>query len=491
MSDAVQSHDRWARFGILPRVGWGVFLLLLVLGAVVAVGAPMSAVFLVGSFLAVLLAWVFPYQMFYLAASSGLLLGLLVSVSTGELTIGNRVFGASIDVTVGELLAGAVTVAWALRILTLWRGRRDTNWRPWLPAALPFAGVVVAHTLSVFSPTHPDPLLILKYSLRPVLLAYIISVALTVNFVRSRRRLKALLLCIIFLAMFFAFDGFRSLFVFGFDLVLYRARPLFHIGALNPLGGNHNALAQMMLLGAPLALAYAALERRAAERNLVIASAGFMSLIALLTFARSAWIAFACMIAFLSATVWRSWIKAHRELFLAGGVLFAPLAVYMIVFSLSDAVQGSTDSRAMLAQIALFMFTESPLVGFGAGTFVEQVGRVYAFVVEFGAPLDSHGLVQKLAAETGLIGLAAFGILAFAIIRIAWKAWTRIRRPGEEAEAYLYLAAAVIGAFIYQLFDTTYWSPRLWLPIGLLLAAGAIFARMGSSRDPDFLNPDG
>lgn len=492
-SSSIATMDAEGRFwkqaiSALPRITWGLFLLIIVIIASIAIGAETNVIFLVGAFVAVVLAWSFPYESFYVAAAGGLLLGLLVSVSTGDFQFGSRVFGGSIDVTVGELVAGAVIVAWALRMLLLWRGRRDMNWQPWLPLAIPFGALVVAHILSVFSPTHPDLLLVLKYALRPVALAYIISIALTVNFVRSRRRLKTLLSILALLGVFFAFDGFRSLFQFGLEFSFQRAQPLFQIFNLNPLGGNHNALAQMMLLGAPAALAYAALTKEREMKWLAWGAACFMGVIALLTFARSAWIAFASMLILLAFTIWNSWLREHKIKVIATLILLIPLAAYMIGFSLSDEVKGSTDARTVLSEIALFMFRESPVVGFGAGTFVQQVGNTYAYVVEFSTPRDSHGVIQKVAAETGSLGLLAFIWVLGSVYGYARRFWRKMHRAGDDARAYMYLAAAMLGAFVYQLFDTTYWTPRLWLPVGLVLAAGHIFSREHEERDPDFLN---
>ena len=492
-SSSVTTVDAERRFwkqaiSALPRITWGLFLLIAVTMASIAVGAQTNVIFLVGAFVTVVLAWSFPYESFYIASAGGLLLGLLVSVSTGDFQFGSRVFGGSIDVTVGELAAAAVIVAWALRMLLLWRGRRDTNWKPWLPLALPFAALVGAQVLSVFSPTHPDILLVLKYALRPVAWVYIVSVALTVNFVRSRRRLKTLLLILTFMGVFFAFDGFRALFQFGLEFSFQRAQPLFQIFNLNPLGGNHNALAQMMLLGAPAALAFAALTKEREAKWLAWGAACFMGVIALLTFARSAWISFAVMLILLASTIWKSWVREHKVKVIAALILLLPLAAYMIGFSLSDEVKGSTDARTVLSDIALFMFRESPVVGFGVGTFVQQVGKTYAYVVEFSTPRDSHGVIQKVAAETGTLGLLAFTWLMVAIYTYTRRFWRKMRRTGNEAQAYMYLVAALLGAFVYQLFDTTYWTPRLWLPVGLVLAVGQLFSREHEERDPDFLH---
>lgn len=474
---------------MLPRIGWGLFLLVVLGAALVASGAPTGTSFLLASLVAILIAWRYPYASFYLAMATAPLLGILVSFSTGKFQFGERAFGGSIDVTINELTAAVVLTAWALRVLFYWRGRRDWNWKPWLPLAGAYGLLVLAHLASMLSPAAPDPLLVLKYSLRPVLSVYLMSVVLPANFIKSRRRLMATLLTLGAVGLFFAFDGFRSLFSFSNgDAFLYRARPLPILG-VSPIGENHNVLAELLLFTAPIALAYAALTRSKRDQVYALSAAAFMGAITLLTFARSAWIAMGGEMIFLLATVWRDQWRAHASKFILLLLALIPLGAYMVVFSASPGVRSSTDARAMLAGIALDLFESSPLVGVGAGTFTDHVARTEAFSLDFGAAIDSHGVLQKIGAETGLFGLAAFFLLLGALVFTMRDTWRRLRHARLESTAYFYLIAAVLGAFIYQVFNTTYWTPKLWLPVGIVLAAGRVFVlNKKESRDPDFLS---
>lgn len=471
------------------RIGWGLFLLTAVFAFLISLGAEMSVLFFGLGVLLIIFAWRFPYETFYLVAAASLLLGITISIPLGDLPFGLRAFGGAIDILVFEVMAGALIVAWALRMLTLWRGRRDRNWKPWLPLMIPFVLLVLAHALSAISPVGPDPLGVIKFSLRPIFAVYLISVVLTVNFVQSERRLRVLLAVLMLTSLFFAFDGFRSVFDSGFDAGFERARPLFLLFGMNPTGGNHNALAQMMIIGMSSALALGSLIRFEAERRLSFYAAMFMGLVAMLTLARSAWIAIVAMLLLLGSTIWRKYLKAHSGKAIAAAVLLIPLAAYMISFSLSDAVRGSTDARVVLNQIAVHAFEENPIVGIGAGTFTARVGATYAYVIEFATPRDSHGVMQKVLAETGSVGLLAFLLLLGMIFVIVKEDWKRIRARHVRAEAYMYLVAGALGMFIYQLFDTTYWTARLWLPVGIVLAAGHIFKQVHDVRDPDFLSP--
>jgi putative inorganic carbon (HCO3(-)) transporter len=263
--------------------------------------------------------------------------------------------------------------------------------------------------------------------------------------------------------------------------------PIF--GYASPLGGNHNALAEVLLLSAPLALAMASLIHSPRMRRLAYGAAVFMVFITLLTFARSAWLALACEVILLSLTSWKVWLREHRKQVLTFLVIaFVPLAVYMTIFSLRAGVQSSTDARAMVTEVSTNLFLGSPWLGVGAGTFLDRLSHVYAYTVEFGSPIESHGVLQKILAETGLVGLAAFLWVMWVITRTILATWRKLERRNSEARVYLLLVAALLGAFVYQLFDTTYWTPRLWLPVGLVLVAGRLFTREPSVDGPNFLN---
>lgn len=468
-----------------PRISWGLFLSL-ILGALGAVfGFQISTFFFIGLVFVFVCAWRLPYLLFYISIFTAPMIGWLISLSTGTVQFGARAFGGSIDIPVSDLFALIALTAWGLRILFLWGKEKDFFWKPWLPLAIPYAFLVSVHLATLLSPAQPDPLMVVKYSLRPVLFAYLTSIALPVNFLRSRTRLQTALSLIAISGAIFAFDGLLSLFIGGGGL--YLAHPLSWFGVY-PIGDNHNVLAEWLLFTTPAALAFALFTKSIRAARFAQYGAALMVLIALLTLARSAWITLAVEVLFLSATIWRSWIKRSVRAILTGLLLFSPFAWYMYFFSSRAEVQGSTDARAMLAGIALELFRESPIIGVGAGTFVNHVASTWSFMYEYGSPLDSHGYLQKLVAETGLLGLIAFTAV---VIVLAWyllSAWRELKQnPVADQRIFAYLCSGVLGAFVYQIFNTTYWTPKLWLPVGIVLAATRILVLRSRETDPNFL----
>lgn len=452
-------------------VGWAAFVLLFLAAVLIASGAPLGPVTALGGILAIAFAYRYPYVAYGSLVALVPFLGMTISLPTGALAIGERAFGGSIDVTVAEAAGMVMLAAWGLKVAFLWFRRNDVNWKPWLPLALPMGALVGAHLLSVLSPAHPDPLLVLKFSLRPVLWCYLLYVALTVNLVRSRRRLAMVLGVLAATGVFASLMGLLSLGVpDGTGQLLSRARPLSLFG-ISPLGDNHNLLAEWLAVTIPSTLALAVLAKDARLRRLLGAAAAFQAVIALLTFARTVWIVLALEAAGLALIVWRERFTQWIRPTLIALVLLLPLVAAMTAFSSTALVQSSTSTRIMLTEIALSLWSASPFVGMGAGTFVDRVGATQVFVIEYGAPLDSHGFLQKLLAETGIIGLAALGWLAWEAFRFIRRTRARFTVGSTSWRVFGILAVSAFGAFAYQLFNTNYWSGKLWLPLGIVLAA--------------------
>jgi hypothetical protein len=448
----------------------------------IAAGVPMGPVVLFGGALAIAFAYRYPYAVYGLMVGLVPFLGVTVSLPTGELAFSQRVFGGSIDVTVVEVVAAALFAAWGLKVVGLWFRRRDISWKPWLPLALPMIAVVVAHLCSALSPYHPDPLLIIKYSLRPVLWCYLIYVVLTVNVIRSRRRLTMVLGVMTATGLFASVMGFISLGIPDHGGALFSpARPLPLFGT-TPLGDNHNLLAEWLVVTIPCTIVLAVLSRDHRARRLLAAAALFQTVIALLTFARTAWIVISLEAVLIALFVWREQFMLWIRPVLISIVLLIPVGAAMTAFTRTATVASSTSTRVMLTQIALNLWKASPWVGMGAGTFVDRVGSTQVFVIEYGAPLDSHGFLQKLLAETGVLGVAAMAWLVWTAFQFVRTQRMRLHAHHVEWQAFTILAISSFGAFTYQLFNTNYWSGKLWLPLGVLFAAARALSAARSDQ---------
>jgi len=127
---------------------------------------------------------------------------------------------------------------------------------------------------------------------------------------------------------------------------------------------------------------------------------------------------------------------------------------------------------------ALRLFDRHPWIGVGIGNFGPSVARV-----PFVEPRDGWAIVNnemlEILAETGVLGLAAFCLLCYALVRSAVAAIARVRTGRSDADPTLRavligLLAALVGIFAqYQTFSTLY-VLHIWFVIGLVMAAVAI-----------------
>ncbi len=469
----------------MSDVSWGLFLVLAISAVCVVLGVSIGPLLFFATLIGLLIAYRYPYFTFYSALLLSPFLGLTVSIPTGALTIGERAFGGSIDIGVAEVILFALLMSWALKVFFLWIRRHDRNWKPRFPLARSYAALIGAHLLSAFSPLGPDPVLVFKFAMRPVLFCYLAFVALPVNFIRSRRRLIGSLSVMSFVGLIAALNGAISLFfVDATSQFIRRAHPLPVFG-VPLLGDNHNLLAELFVVTVFMTLALTLLVKSARMKRLLYASAIFQFAMGLLTFSRTGWIVFALQAFFLAVVEYRQVLRRYASAILAGILIVLPLGFVMVSISHSNVAQSSDSTRLALLEIAYEVFQTSPVIGAGAGTFVDLVGSAHVFRVEYGDPLDAHGFIQKLAAETGIVGLLAYAAVCF---ELAWTCWKHLKHWPQDPSrrVVVYLMAAAGGVMVYQLFNTDYWTAKMWLPVGILLAALHVLQARSEHSSHDF-----
>lgn len=444
------------------------FLTLAIVAVFIAFGVPMAPILVLGAVVVFAFAFRFTEASLYLAMFLTPLTGLRLVIPSGGLQVVTRAFNDTIDIPVAEGVLIVLLAVWAVKVFLYWRRRNDRQWEPIFPVWQSYVALIAAHVASVFSPVEPDASVVLKFAARPVLFDYLVFVALPVNLIRSRRRLMNALWMMAAIGTLAALNGLLSIF-FTPGAFLTAASPLAMFG-VSALGQNHNELAEVLVFTAPMTLALARLITVPRLRRVIEGSAVLQALICLLTFTRTGWIVLGVETMVMVATVWREAAMKHARTVLMIALMMLPLGVAMAAYSVSETATSSNSTRLMLAEIALDLFKSSPIVGAGAGTFADRVGSTQVFLIEYGAPLDSHGFIQKIMAETGLLGLIALAALALQLLRTALER-SRALRGQATFTAYMLLCVAAGGAIVYQLFNTGYWTGKMWLPIGIFLAA--------------------
>ncbi len=121
---------------------------------------------------------------------------------------------------------------------------------------------------------------------------------------------------------------------------------------------------------------------------------------------------------------------------------------------------GNLNQRANIWQAGLAAFTEAPLAGTGAGTFVEAAGL---------SPIDTaHNTALSVAVEGGLVAL----MLGSAVVVCATLSAWNTRQPLRGA-----LLTALVVWLCLSMVGTTGENRKTWLLFGVMALAGRVCAR--------------
>ncbi len=364
---------------------------------------------------------------------------------------------------VAILLLLSILIAWwlsVIRVGDLWCAFKESlgGW---------YSVFLLSGLVALFlSPTYPPSMI--KYLLRPMLFAYICFAWLPVLLIDTKNTLIRVLHIWWWLGLAMSVFGFISLFVTTAGRGWHGAVP-FAIGNFVPLGTNHNSLAEPLVAIVPVAV-YMVFFAQKKWRQWYLAGTLFIIAITLLTLSRAAWIAVGAELIIFFLSYRREalhWVKQQNKHFFIGIVaVFVLIVGYMGFFLNSHVVSSSDTSRVAMNDIAFFLFERHPWFGYGPGQFIEQLGQTYVFTINFGAPLDAHGFLQKIGVEEGIFGLITFCLFLGLVL---WRVY-RARHEVDTVRLIELLFLMVLGAIIFQLFDTSYFIANMWLPIGVSLA---------------------
>jgi O-antigen ligase len=149
----------------------------------------------------------------------------------------------------------------------------------------------------------------------------------------------------------------------------------------------------------------------------------------------------------------------------AAVVLLAPGAIKLQLGD-SKSADAATSGRYDLIRTGVDLFADKPLQGYGSGAFARQYRRTSDASAER-ATAASHTIPVTVAAEQGVIGLAAYLALLAVSFSLLWRG-----ASGDVARAVVAAAftALVVHTMLYAAFLE---DPLAWA----LLAVGAALAR--------------
>jgi putative inorganic carbon (HCO3(-)) transporter len=224
----------------------------------------------------------------------------------------------------------------------------------------------------------------------------------------------------------------------------------------------------------------AALLWRARGRTLLLTGVALAALWGglVLSLSQSSFAALLVGLAILAGLRWRPGATAAAAaLVVAGAVAVVALSPASVGLATSNekSLNRATSGRVKLTEGALDMARDRPVWGYGSGAFSDQY-RERRKLRSRRALAESHTIPLTVAAEQGIIGLAAYlALLAVAL----GAAFSGVRRAvaGERPEIPAVAAAAVAAAFCALVIHTFIYAsfledPTSWLLLGLAAALG-------------------
>ncbi len=365
-----------------------------------------------------------------------------------------------------DLVSLLALAAFALRLayqsLFTVRQKIKLKW----PLLFPFALFIIAASLSaVFS---PEPYYSLYYIARWLLFLYFAYIFLPYNLITSGKTLKRAIGALVLGALAVLANGYISLLGQDWRDSFFRLKSI-PIFGVYPYDENQNLIAEFLNVGAFLILALRILSKEIRMKRFLDLLFVLTSLGIVLTFSRAGWITLALQILIYAFYFLRrknlSW-KNYLPIIFGLIIIFSPLIWKMT--QLQKENTSSTEDRWLLTTISLQALTNKPYLGYGSGEFINLVAENIRFRVKYGEPIDSHGVLQKVAAENGLIGLAALSFLFAVLFKMAYQSLKKY----QAANPWLLpLILAGAGGLFFQLFNTSYYKGKVWLPIAVALAA--------------------
>ncbi len=350
--------------------------------------------------------------------------------------------------------------------------------RLYAPALVWFIVFVGSAALSIVNVLPHERLGGIKYIFHFMLLFYVGYLVLGTTLVNTKalwqRSLKIL-----------ALDGLLAACMGAASLVLgvwqgdgfHRVVP-FAIGGWQPFGDQHIFLAEMLTTALPIYVYFWYITPAAQGKKWWGGGAWVVATIALLTLSRAGWITLLveAVVFFYLTRDHQLWQRIFYRWWLVGAAVIIPVAIYLGYFlTTSPVARGSTQARWYFTEAALYMFAKHPMVGQGVWSFVPRAREIAFLVNHFGTPTDALGIIQKILAEQGLVGLVTFGLFIGWIIKILVGRLSNTNYTPEARAAYVVSLFLVLSPAIFQLFNTLFYTSKMWVPIALALSESILY----------------
>jgi putative inorganic carbon (hco3(-)) transporter len=206
-----------------------------------------------------------------------------------------------------------------------------------------------------------------------------------------------------------------------------------------------------------------------------------------------------CMVFFIKSHGMARWRYLFLAFLMSVGAVFAAPADYVerfqSIYTLQEKEGASAETRLEILDDAVNVYLAYPL-GVGVGAFPLVRNEM------FGRSQDTHNLYFELLTNLGPLGLIAFFVLIFRLLRTNREIQKQLASMEFHDKPYILAISHAIVAFIYArlilgLFGMDAYEIYWWFAIGITVALWAIVQGLAQKQDPKvshdqaFLKTDG
>lgn len=385
--------------------------------------------------------------------------------------IGWSFFWKGMSIPLVDLIAILASVALILRLIyqSFFVVSGDNRLKIEWPLIIPFLVILIVNFVS--AAWSENPISALYYTVRWLLLLYFAYIFLPYNLITDGRTLKKTIIALILGGLLVLISAYLSLYGQDWRDSFFRISSI-SLFNIYPFGENHNLIAEYLNVSAFLILAWRFLIKNKRYQRFCDLLFFLTAIAIILTFSRAGWITLGLQ---STAYLW-FYFRAHnrKPLEIVAGFILLILLITPFVWKMNQLQEdntSSTENRWLLTSIAWQSFKERPFLGFGSGSYINLVDDNIRFKAKYGEAIDSHGVIQKIAAENGIFGLFAWFLVLADLLKISIRS---LKRYNKEYPWFLPLWLAASGGIFFQLFNTSYYKGKVWLPVVLFLAAARL-----------------
>lgn len=359
-------------------------------------------------------------------------------------------------------------------------GKIELKWPLFFPFFLFFIANLVSTVLS------NNPIASLYYFLRWPFFLYFAYIFVPFNIIKDVKTLKKTIVFIFLSTMAVLVSGYLSLYGQDWQNNFFRVKSLYLFNSY-PFGENHNLIAEYLNIGVFFVLVIREFIKDIRQKRIIDIIFALTAVGIIMTFSRTGWIILILQLAIY--LFYKTKNDKKEKMGVVMIILFASVILSPLIWKMSvlqDNNTSSTENRLLLTEISLNAFQEKPLFGQGSGEFINLVDSNIRFKAKYGEAIDSHGVVQKILAENGLFGLAAWFLIIVYLLKFCFLA---VKKYYPKVKWVLPFALAALGGIFFQFLNTSYYKGKVWFPLILFMLAIKFSEQLYDKKNKDSSHP--